>query len=142
MPRHKVQLYSLYDLEPGACVYMNSISGKTIFVTTEREATNGVNKEAQAPNINMDEQTIIPYILTIVNNIKLDFKLPSRANLPGADDFVCQAIPATVSGRPRKLLPTRQGYEYCFVYRIIQMLNRFSQGAFYILSPSSSSSRR
>ncbi|KAF8199169.1 hypothetical protein BJ912DRAFT_951141 [Pholiota molesta] len=70
----------LYDLESGACVYMNRISGETIFVTAEHDATNGiigVNKKA----------TIIPYILTILNNTDLAFKLASRANLPGADDL-------------------------------------------------------
>ena len=32
----------LYDLESGACIYMNRISGETIFVTAEHEATNGI----------------------------------------------------------------------------------------------------
>ncbi|KAK7016226.1 Clathrin heavy chain [Paramarasmius palmivorus] len=53
----------LYDLESRACVYMNRISGETIFVTAEHEATNGiigVNKKGQ---------------------------MASRANLPGADDL-------------------------------------------------------
>src|SRR5262245_58225181 len=57
----------LYDLESGACVYMNRISGETIFVTAEHEATNGiigVNKKGQVLSVNVDEQTIIPYILT------------------------------------------------------------------------------
>ena len=80
----------LYDLESGACVYMNRISGETIFVTAEHEATNGiigVNKKGQVLSVNVDEQTIIPYILTILNNTELAFKLASRGNLPGADDL-------------------------------------------------------
>jgi hypothetical protein len=80
----------LYDLESGACVYMNRISGETIFVTAEHEATNGiigVNKKGQVLSVNVDEQTIIPYILTTLNNTELAFKLASRANLPGADDL-------------------------------------------------------
>ena len=80
----------LYDLESGACVYMNRISGETIFVTAEHEATNGiigVNKRGQVLSVNVDEQTIIPYILTTLNNTELAFKLASRANLPGADDL-------------------------------------------------------
>jgi clathrin heavy chain len=32
----------LYDLDSGACVYMNCISGETIFVIAEHEATNGI----------------------------------------------------------------------------------------------------
>ncbi|KAG6381525.1 hypothetical protein JVT61DRAFT_112 [Boletus reticuloceps] len=80
----------LYDLESGACVYMNRISGETIFVTAEHEATHGiigVNKKGQVLSVNVDEQTIVPYILTTLNNTELAFKLASRANLPGADDL-------------------------------------------------------
>jgi clathrin heavy chain len=80
----------LYDLESGACIYMNRISGETIFVTAEHEATNGiigVNKKGQVLSVNVDEQTIIPYILATLNNTELAFKLASRANLPGADDL-------------------------------------------------------
>ena len=80
----------LYDLESGACVYMNRISGETVFVTADHDATNGiigVNKKGQVLSVNVDEQTIIPYILTTLNNTDLAFKLASRANLPGADDL-------------------------------------------------------
>ncbi|EIW79173.1 clathrin heavy chain 1 [Coniophora puteana RWD-64-598 SS2] len=80
----------LYDLESGACVYMNRISGETIFVTAEHEASNGiigVNKKGQVLSVSVDEQTIIPYILTTLNNTELAFKLASRGNLPGADDL-------------------------------------------------------
>ncbi|KAK7061131.1 Clathrin heavy chain [Paramarasmius palmivorus] len=80
----------LYDLESGACVYMNRISGETIFVTAEHEATNGiigVNKKGQVLSVNVDEQTIVPYILNTLNNTELAFKMASRANLPGADDL-------------------------------------------------------
>ncbi|KAG7093825.1 hypothetical protein E1B28_007464 [Marasmius oreades] len=80
----------LYDLESGACVYMNRISGETIFVTAEHEATHGiigVNKKGQVLSVNVDEQTIVPYILTTLNNTELAFKMASRADLPGADDL-------------------------------------------------------
>lgn len=80
----------LYDLDSGACIYMNRISGETIFVTAEHDSTNGiigVNKKGQVLSVNVDEQTIIPYILTTLNNTELAFKLASRANLPGADDL-------------------------------------------------------
>jgi clathrin heavy chain len=63
---------------------------QTIFVTTEREVTNGillVNKMGQVLSVNIDEQTIIPYILTVLRNTELALKLASRANLPGADDL-------------------------------------------------------
>ena len=40
----------LYDLETGTCIYMNRISGDTIFVTAELELTSGiigVNRKGQ-----------------------------------------------------------------------------------------------
>ncbi|KAH9935862.1 clathrin heavy chain [Epithele typhae] len=80
----------LYDLESGACIYMNRISGETIFVTAEHEGSNGiigVNKKGQVLSVSVDEQTVIPYILATLNNTELAFKLASRANLPGADDM-------------------------------------------------------
>ncbi|KIJ10298.1 hypothetical protein PAXINDRAFT_157663 [Paxillus involutus ATCC 200175] len=80
----------LYDLESGARIYMNRISGETIFVTAEHGASHGiigVNKKGQVLSVGVDEQTIIPYILTALDNTELAFKLSSRTNLPGADDL-------------------------------------------------------
>lgn len=40
----------LYDIESGTCIYMNRISGDTIFVTAPHEASNGiigVNRKGQ-----------------------------------------------------------------------------------------------
>ena len=40
----------LYDIESGKCIYMNRISGDTIFVTAPHEASNGiigVNRKGQ-----------------------------------------------------------------------------------------------
>lgn len=83
----------LYDLETGACVYMNRISGETIFVTAEHEASGGiigVNKKGQVLSVSVDENTIVPYILNTLNNTELAFKMASRANLPGADELYVQ----------------------------------------------------
>lgn len=80
----------LYDLETGACVYMNRISSETIFVTAKHEASHGivgVNRKGQVLSVSVDEATVIPYILGTLNNTELAFKLASRANLPGADDL-------------------------------------------------------
>jgi clathrin heavy chain len=46
----KMGYIHLYDLESGACIYMNRISADTIFVTADREETGGiigVNKKGQ-----------------------------------------------------------------------------------------------
>ena len=50
----------------------------------------GVNKKGQVLSVNVDKSTIIPYILTTLNNTELTFELASRGNLPGADDLYIQ----------------------------------------------------
>jgi len=103
----------LYDLESGVCLYMNRISGETIFVTAELEATSGiigVNKRGQVLSVSVDEQAMVPYILNVLNNTELAIKLVSRANLPGADDlYVQQYNQLDNIQKRRKLLPTLRG---------------------------------
>src|ERR1700761_687059 len=80
----------LYDLESGACLYMNCISGETIFVTAEDEAPYGIigiNRKGQVLSVSVDEQIVIPYILNELKNLEFAFKMASHANLPGADDL-------------------------------------------------------
>lgn len=55
----------LYEIETGTCIYMNRISGETIFTTAELEDAHGiigVNKKGQVLSVSVDEQTIVPYI--------------------------------------------------------------------------------
>ncbi|KAH8116430.1 clathrin heavy chain [Phellopilus nigrolimitatus] len=116
----------LYDLESGACVYMNRISGETIFVTAEHEATNGIigiNKKGQVLSVSVDEGSVVPYILGTLNNTELAFKLASRANLPGADDLYIKQYQALfqsgqfneaakiAANSPRGILRTAQTIE-------------------------------
>lgn len=80
----------LYDLESGACIYMNRISADTIFATSEHEATNGivgVNRKGQVLSVSVDEENIVPYILNQMGNAELAVKIAGRAGLPGADDL-------------------------------------------------------
>ncbi len=58
--------------------------------TAEHEASGGLigmNTKGQVRSVSVDEQTIIPYILTTFNNTELAFKTASRTNLPGHDDL-------------------------------------------------------
>ena len=70
------------------------ISGKTIFVTAELEATSGiigVNQCSQVLSVSVDEQAMWPYNPEhSQQNTELAVKLASRANLPGANDLYVQ----------------------------------------------------
>nr|KAJ3422166.1 hypothetical protein HK105_000871 [Polyrhizophydium stewartii] len=83
----------LYDLETGVCIYMNRISGDTIFVSTDLDATSGiigVNRKGQVLSVSIDEDNLIPYVLNTLRNPELAFKLATRNNLPGADSLVVE----------------------------------------------------
>ncbi|OAJ39008.1 hypothetical protein, variant [Batrachochytrium dendrobatidis JEL423] len=81
----------LYDLETGVCIYMNRISGDTIFVTADLDATSGiigVNRKGQVLSVSIDEENTIPYILNTLRNSELAYRIATRNNLPGADGLV------------------------------------------------------
>ena len=57
----------VYDLETGACIYMNRISSETIFVTCPHDSTGGVmgvNRKGQVLSVTVDEANIVPCIAT------------------------------------------------------------------------------
>ncbi|KAI9006215.1 clathrin D6 coat As full-length triskelion [Gaertneriomyces semiglobifer] len=81
----------LYDLESGQCIFLNRISGDTVFVTSDMESTGGViciNRKGQVISITVDEDNFIPYIMAQMNNPELALKLACKNNLPGADNIV------------------------------------------------------
>ncbi|KAI8915232.1 hypothetical protein DFJ77DRAFT_461771 [Powellomyces hirtus] len=83
----------LYDLESGVCIYMNRISGDTIFVTAELEATGGiigVNRKGQVLSVSVEEDQLIPFIMTQLNNPDLALKLATRKNLKGAENVILE----------------------------------------------------
>ncbi|CAM9096095.1 unnamed protein product [Lampetra planeri] len=80
----------LYDLETGTCIYMNRISGETIFVTAPHEATSGiigVNRKGQVLSVCVEEENIIPYITNVLQNPDLALRLAVRNNLAGAEEL-------------------------------------------------------
>jgi clathrin heavy chain len=72
---------------------MNRISGDTIFVTADLDATSGmiaVNRKGQVLSVSIDETNIIPYVTGTLRNIELAFRLATRNNLPGAEGLVIE----------------------------------------------------
>ncbi|XP_077996054.1 clathrin heavy chain 1 isoform X2 [Glandiceps talaboti] len=80
----------LYDLETGVCIYMNRISGDTIFVTAAHEPSSGiigVNRKGQVLSVSVEEDNLIPYITNTLQNPDLALRLAVRNNLAGAEDL-------------------------------------------------------
>ncbi|OXG17129.1 clathrin heavy chain [Cryptococcus neoformans Ze90-1] len=116
----------LYEIETGQCIYMNRISGETIFTTAEYETLSGiigVNRKGQVLSVSVDEQTVVPYIQQTLNNPELAIKLATRAGLPGADGMIQQQYQVYIqngqygeaakvaANSPRGLLRTPQTIE-------------------------------
>jgi clathrin heavy chain len=83
----------LNDLETGQNIFVNRISSETIFITAPTSDSTGlvgVNRKGQVLQVNVDESTIIPYLLTNPANTGLATKLASRGGLPGADGLLQQ----------------------------------------------------
>ncbi|CAK9779753.1 clathrin heavy chain [Cutaneotrichosporon oleaginosum] len=83
----------LYEVETGQCIYMNRISGDTIFTTAPYEQMNGiigVNRKGQVLSVSVDEDTLVPYVQRSLNNPELAIKLATRAGLPGADNMIME----------------------------------------------------
>jgi len=99
----------MYDIESGTCIYMNRISSDTIFVTAPHEASGGiigkcwlfikincllyrdiilgVNRNGQVLSVSVEEENIIPYINTVLQNPELALRMAIRNNLGGAEDL-------------------------------------------------------
>ena len=80
----------LYDLESGACIYMNRISQETIFVTAPHEASSGIigiNRKGDVLSVSVDAATIIPYINSQLRQPDLALKMAVRNDLSGCDEI-------------------------------------------------------
>ena len=80
----------MYDVESGTSLYTNRISADTIFVTSPHEPSGGIigiNRKGQVLSVSVDEDNIVSYLSSSLNQPELAFRFASRNNLSGADDL-------------------------------------------------------
>uniref|UniRef100_A0A1I8IAY6 Clathrin-link domain-containing protein n=1 Tax=Macrostomum lignano TaxID=282301 RepID=A0A1I8IAY6_9PLAT len=80
----------VYDLETATSIYLNRISDETIFVTAPYELTGGiigVNRKGQVLSVSIDEDNLVPHVLTVMRNDQLALALAARCDLPGAGEL-------------------------------------------------------
>ncbi|CAG0919676.1 unnamed protein product [Notodromas monacha] len=80
----------VYDIESGVCIYMNRISSDTIFVTCPHESTGGiigVNRKGQVLSVTIDEENVVPYVTSVLQNPDLALRIAVRNNLAGAEEL-------------------------------------------------------
>jgi clathrin heavy chain len=81
----------IFDVNTGKLLYMNRISAETIFVTAPQASTGGiigVNRKGQVLSVTIDENTVVPYICTQLNDYDLAIKFATKNNLRGAEELV------------------------------------------------------
>lgn len=83
----------VYDVETGTCIYMNRISGETIFVTCPHDSTGGImgiNRKGQVLSVTIDESFAVQHIQNVLQNQALGVRFAMRNNFGGAEDLFLQ----------------------------------------------------
>ena len=86
----KLGLLFIYDLETGAAIYRNRISAEAIFITAD-SSTGGVyaiNRAGKVLLVDINTQTMVPFISHTLQNLDLALAVAQRGNLPGAEQLV------------------------------------------------------
>ncbi|XP_073724195.1 clathrin heavy chain 1 [Misgurnus anguillicaudatus] len=87
----KYGYFHMYDLESGTCIYMNRISAETIFVTAAHSSTSGiigVNKKGQVLSVCVEEENIVKYVTSVLQNPELALRMAIRSDLSGAEELL------------------------------------------------------
>lgn len=88
----------LFDIVTGKTIYRtpNRIAKDTIFTTTTQDASSGVlgitARSGKLLQININEQTVVPYIVQVLRDNQLAIDIARRLNLPGARDLYVQEL--------------------------------------------------
>jgi clathrin heavy chain len=86
----KMGYLHMYDVHTGKVIYMARVTNDTTFVATENASTGGlmaITRKGSVIHINVNEQTLVPYIIGTLRDQDLALSLAGRLNLSGADDL-------------------------------------------------------
>mmetsp|Transcript_20888 Transcript_20888/g.27094 ORF Transcript_20888/g.27094 Transcript_20888/m.27094 type:complete len:1733 (+) Transcript_20888:121-5319(+) len=81
----------LFDIFSGKALYRARITNDTVFVTCIQSSTGGMlgitARKGQVLQVALNEQTLVPYVVSTLRDNALGIALASRLNLPGADNL-------------------------------------------------------
>lgn len=86
----KLGLVFIYDLETGSAIYRNRISTDPVFITCD-SSTGGfyaINRAGKVLLVDINQQTLVPFISQTLQNLDLALAVAQRGNLPGAEQLV------------------------------------------------------
>jgi len=81
----------MFDCHTGTCMYRNKVTNDTVFVTCPQDATGAVFgitvRKGSVFRLQLNGQTLVPYILNTLRNTQLALQIAGRLNLPGAENL-------------------------------------------------------
>jgi len=119
----------LFDVFSGKALYRARITTDTVFVTCPQTSTGGMlgitARKGQLLQVSVNEQTLVPYVVSTLRDNALGIALASRLNLPGADDlyvaeFQRQLQVGDVAGAAKTAADSPQG-----LLRTAETIQRF-----------------
>ncbi len=121
----------MFDIHTGRALYRARISQDTVFVATPQSSTGGVLgvtiKKGQVLQVQVNEATLVPYIMNTLKDANLAIALAGRMNLPGAEQLYLQEFDRLmasqdVTGASKLAAKAPQG-----ILRNTQTIQRFQQ---------------
>ena len=121
----------MFDIHTGRALYRARISTDTVFIATRQTSTGGIlgitNRKGQVLQVQMNEETLVPYIMNTLRDNQLAISLAGRMNLPGADQLYLAEFERLmgaqdVAGAAKLAAKAPQG-----ILRNTQTIQRFQQ---------------
>lgn len=86
----KMGYLHMFDVCSGKVLYMARIAQDATFTATEHTASGGIlgiTRKGSVMFVNVNEQTMVPYIMNTLRDQELALQIAGRLNLPGADEL-------------------------------------------------------
>ena len=84
----------LFDCLSGKALCRARITTDTVFVTCPQTSTGGIlgvtARKGRLLQVSVNEQTLVPYVVSTLRDTQLGIALAGRLGLPGADDLYAQ----------------------------------------------------
>lgn len=93
----------MFDLHTGSTIYRGRVTQETVFVACSQESTGAIFgitvRRGQVFRLQLNGQTLVPYVLQTLRNSPLALQLAGRLNLPGAEQLFAGEFERLISQR-------------------------------------------